>query len=188
MSLLLSVCQPSTLRMLICPDASNAQNSMAAVSAEGSTVCVLIRSLNSSCNRSIAFLVRALFHWLGGRRAKAKRLSPALLQAVGDGAMLEPPLADESLATRRDLLGRCRIDHVVVFRGDLLVQALRRVPAVDLPIDVPTRIEMPQGVEPSVLGGQRRLTLIVELLGCPCYSTQQRSHQPRSASGLSRPE
>ena len=33
---------------------------MAAVSADGSTVCVLILRLNSSCNRSIAFVVRAL--------------------------------------------------------------------------------------------------------------------------------
>ncbi|KAH2818790.1 hypothetical protein KXV85_003664, partial [Aspergillus fumigatus] len=51
------VCQPSTLRMLICPEASSAQNIIAAVSAEGSTVWVLIRRLNSSCNRSIAFVV-----------------------------------------------------------------------------------------------------------------------------------
>jgi formate dehydrogenase subunit gamma len=53
--------------MLIWPEASNAHNSMAAVSADGSTVCVLIRRLNSSCNRSMALVVRALFHWLRGR-------------------------------------------------------------------------------------------------------------------------
>jgi hypothetical protein len=40
------VCQPSTLRMLICPEASSAQNIIAAVSAEGSTVWVLMRRLN----------------------------------------------------------------------------------------------------------------------------------------------
>src|SRR3982751_2609072 len=45
--------------MLIWPEASRAQNSMAAVSAEGSTVWVLMRCLNSSCRRSIAFVVRA---------------------------------------------------------------------------------------------------------------------------------
>jgi hypothetical protein len=33
----------------------------------GSTVCVLILRLNSSCSRSIAFVVRTLRHWLGGR-------------------------------------------------------------------------------------------------------------------------
>jgi hypothetical protein len=70
-----SVCQPSTFRMLICPEASNAQNSMAAVSADGSTVCVLIRRLNSSCNRSIAFVVLALFHWFGGNRVNANNRS-----------------------------------------------------------------------------------------------------------------
>jgi hypothetical protein len=47
------------------------------------------------------------------------------LQAVGNGAMLEPPFADEGLAAKRDLLGCRRIDHVVIVRGDLLVQALR---------------------------------------------------------------
>jgi hypothetical protein len=71
------LCQPSTFRMVIRPEASNAQNSMAAVSAEGSTVCVLILRLNSSCSRSTAFVVRADFHWLGGRRVKANSRSPA---------------------------------------------------------------------------------------------------------------
>src|SRR3989442_13108355 len=61
--------------MLICPEASSAQNNIAAVSADGSTVCVLIRRLNSSCRRSIAFVVLALRHWLGGRRVKVKRWS-----------------------------------------------------------------------------------------------------------------
>jgi hypothetical protein len=54
--------QPSTLRMLIWPEASKAQNNMAAVFADGNTVCVLIRRLNSSCSHSMAFVVRALFH------------------------------------------------------------------------------------------------------------------------------
>jgi hypothetical protein len=57
---------------------SSAQNNMAAVSADGSTVWVLIRRLNSSCRRSIAFVVLALRHWVGGRRVKVKRRSAAL--------------------------------------------------------------------------------------------------------------
>ena len=57
-----SVCQPSTLRIVIWPDANKAQNSMAAVSADGSTVWVLILRLNSSCRRSMALVVRADFH------------------------------------------------------------------------------------------------------------------------------
>src|SRR5437899_2651169 len=89
MSLLARVCQPSILRMLICPEASNAQNNIAAVSADGSTVCVLIRRLNSSCSRSIALVVRALFHWLGGRSYAEfwVRCGPLLHQ---------PPLPDPS--------------------------------------------------------------------------------------------
>jgi len=38
-------CQPSTVRIVIWPEASKAQNNIAAVSAEGSTVWVLIRRL-----------------------------------------------------------------------------------------------------------------------------------------------
>jgi hypothetical protein len=44
MDLVASVCQPSTLRMLICPEASKAQNSIAALS-DGSTA---LRRLDSS--------------------------------------------------------------------------------------------------------------------------------------------
>ena len=50
-----------------------------------------------------------------------------LLEAVGDGAVPEPPLADEGLAPLFDLLGRRGVDHVGVVGGDLLVQALGRV-------------------------------------------------------------
>jgi hypothetical protein len=57
--------------MVICLEASSAQNSMAAVPADGSTVWVLIRRLNSSWRRSMALLVRADLHWLGGGRVKA---------------------------------------------------------------------------------------------------------------------
>jgi hypothetical protein len=39
---------------------------MTAVSAEGSTVWVLIRRRNSSWSLSIALVVRALFHWMSG--------------------------------------------------------------------------------------------------------------------------
>src|SRR5712672_2736517 len=119
-----SVCQPSTFRMLICPDASSAQNSIAAVSADGRTVWVLIRRLNSSCRRSIALVVRTLRHWLGGKRTKVNKRYSCLLQAVGNGAVLEPPFSDEGLAADFDLL-RCRgIDHVVIIGSDLVMQAL----------------------------------------------------------------
>ena len=45
--------------------------------AEGSGVCVLIRRLNSSCSRSMAFVVRADRHWLSGKRAKVNSWSLA---------------------------------------------------------------------------------------------------------------
>ena len=56
--------------IVIWPEASRAHYNMAAVSAEGSTVWVLIRRLNSSCNRSIPFDVRIDSHWLSGKRGK----------------------------------------------------------------------------------------------------------------------
>jgi hypothetical protein len=43
--------------------------------------------LNSSCRRSIAFVVLALRHWLGGRRVKMEEAVAGFLEAVGDGAM-----------------------------------------------------------------------------------------------------
>ena len=81
------LCQPSTLRMLIWPEASSAQNNMAAVSADGSTVCVLILRLNSSCSRSIAFVVRTLRHRLCGRRVKVKSRRLVLGNRVGRAAI-----------------------------------------------------------------------------------------------------
>src|SRR6266536_4769521 len=98
--------------MLICPEASSAQNSMAAVSADGSTVWVLILRLNS-------------LTWWQTREGEEQVTS--FLQAVGDGAVLEPPFADEGLAASLDLLARGGIDHVVVVGADLLVQAFGRV-------------------------------------------------------------
>src|SRR6266550_3085531 len=124
MGFVASVCQPSTLRMLICPDASSAQNNIAAVSADGSTVCVLILRLNSSCNRSMALVVRTLRHWLGGSRVKANKRSPASSTLSATAAMLKPPLADEGFAADLDLFRRRRVDHVVVICRDLVMQAL----------------------------------------------------------------
>jgi Molybdate transporter of MFS superfamily len=58
--------QPSTRRMVIWPDARSAQNSIAAVSAQGSRHWVLMRRLNSSCRRSMAFVVLSERHCSGG--------------------------------------------------------------------------------------------------------------------------
>src|ERR1700730_14047099 len=68
MDFLASVCQPSALRMLICPEASSAQNNIAAVSADGSTVWVLIRRsveevpLSASGSHGGRFFRRAALH------------------------------------------------------------------------------------------------------------------------------
>jgi hypothetical protein len=88
-----SVCHPSTLRMVIWPAASNAQNSIAAVAAEGGTVWILIQRLNSSWIRSIALVVRALP--LAERQAgKGEAPVTSFLQAVGDRRAFEPPFAN----------------------------------------------------------------------------------------------
>jgi len=77
-----SVFHPSTLRMLIWPEASKARNNIAAVSDEGRTAWVLIRRLNSSHSRSIALVVRALFHCSGGRRSRRHLRRPHSSKAV----------------------------------------------------------------------------------------------------------
>jgi hypothetical protein len=103
---------------------------MAAVSADGSTVCVLIRRLNSSWRRSMAFDgVRgpgaSQLRWR--QAGEGEQGVACLFKAIGGGPVPEPPLADEGLAPLFDLLGRRGVDHVGVIGGDLLVQALGRV-------------------------------------------------------------
>src|SRR6266699_4112562 len=115
------VCQPSTFRMLIWPEASNAQNNIAAVSADGSTVCVLILRLNSSCNRSMAFVVRTLRHWLGGSRVKANKRTPASSRLSATARCLSRHLRMKAL---RWPSISSRVDHVVVICRDLVMQAL----------------------------------------------------------------
>jgi hypothetical protein len=70
-------CLPSTLRMLIWLEASTGQKSMAAVSADGGTVCGSIRRLNSSYSRLTALVVRTLRHSLGGSCVEVKSRLPA---------------------------------------------------------------------------------------------------------------
>jgi hypothetical protein len=61
---------------------------------------------------------------LAGRQAGEGEEAVA---TVDNGTMLEPPLANEGLAARLDLLGRGGVDHVGVIGVDVLVQALGRM-------------------------------------------------------------
>ena len=97
---------------------------MVAVLAEGSTVWVLMRRLNSSCSRSMQLVVLALFHWLGGSLVKVNRRSPASSRLFGDVAMAQTPLADEGLTAVLYFLRRGSVDHAGIVGGDLLVQPL----------------------------------------------------------------
>lgn len=63
--------------MAIWPAVSGAQRRIGTVSAQASTAWVLIRRRNYSFRRSIAFLVRAAFHFDEPRRVKVRRRSPA---------------------------------------------------------------------------------------------------------------
>ena len=74
----------------------------------------LIRRLHSSWSRSIALVVRALFHWLGGSRVKVKEPITGLLEAVGYRLAFEPPFAQEGAAALLDLGRRGGVDHVIV--------------------------------------------------------------------------
>ena len=52
-----SVSQPSTFRIRICPEARSAHSNIGTVSAQGSTVCVFMRRRNSSFKRKRPVLV-----------------------------------------------------------------------------------------------------------------------------------
>src|SRR3954452_2485320 len=106
------VSHPSTLRKVIWPDASRAQSSMGTLSAQGRTVCVLIRRRNSSFRRSMALVVRADFHCDGSRRVKANSRSPASSRLSANGAALEAPFAEEGLAAGLNLGGGLGVDRV----------------------------------------------------------------------------
>ena len=106
---------------------------------------VLMRRLNSSCSRSMALVVRADFHWPGGRRVKVKSRSPAssrlsatmshvapLVRATMANA-LQPPLAEERLAAGFHLGGGLGVDHVAVVLGELVVEPLRCMREQSLP-------------------------------------------------------
>src|ERR1700719_3648036 len=126
---------------------------MAAVSAEGSTVWVLIRRLNSSWSRSTALVVRALFHWLSGSRVKRKEPITGFREAVGHRLAFEPPLADEGGSALLDFCSRGGVDHVVVVSPNLLMQPLGRVgEQVAVLVD---RAALGRHVAPE--GGQRLL-------------------------------
>src|SRR6516165_5310897 len=112
--------------MVIWPAAASAQNNIAAVSADGSTVWVLIRRLNSSWSRSIALVVRALFHWLGGSRVKVKSRSPASSRLSATALHLSRHLRRKA-RRRASISANEGVDHVVVVGGDLVVQPLGRV-------------------------------------------------------------
>ena len=70
---------------------------------------LLVQSLNGIGGAHAAPLT-----WWQTREGEEQVTS--FLQAVGDGAVLEPPFADEGLAAGLDLLAGGGIDHVVVVR------------------------------------------------------------------------
>ena len=99
---------------------------MAAVSALGRTVCVLIRRLNSSCTPSGVCGSDRLP--LARREARESEQSVAcFFQAVGDGAAFEPPFSEEGFSFGLDLLAGLGVNHVVAVGRDLLMQPVRRV-------------------------------------------------------------
>src|SRR5450631_1259113 len=85
-----------------------------------------------SFDPSLEFFVQTFDRVGGAYAAPLARRQPregeqsvsCLLQAVGDGAVLEPPFSNEGLAADLYLLGCRRVDHIVVIRGDLVMQPL----------------------------------------------------------------
>ena len=67
------------------------------------------------------------FPLAGRQRGEGEEAVARFLKAVGDGEMVQPPLAQELLAPLLDLLRRVGVDHVVVVGRDLFMQPLGRV-------------------------------------------------------------
>ena len=99
---------------------------MAAVSALGRTVCVLIcRSIPCA---SVRWYWLFLSISIGFREAReGEEFISRFFQAIGDGVTFEPPFADEDLSLRLNLLLRLGVNHVVVVSRDFLVQPIWRV-------------------------------------------------------------
>src|SRR5205814_6190326 len=108
-------------------EATKAQNSMAAVSADGSTVCVLMRRLNSSCKRSMALVVRADRHWLSGNRVNVNSRSPASSRLSATARHFSRHLRMNDLRRASMSYWRAGVDHVVVLGRDFLMQTVRSV-------------------------------------------------------------
>ncbi len=72
-----SVCQRSTFRIRIRPEARSARSGMGTVSAQGSRVWAFIRLRNSPLGLSMALVVRAALHCDGSGRENVNRRSPA---------------------------------------------------------------------------------------------------------------
>ena len=64
---------------------------------------------------------REIFH----SRENGEGRSAGFVQAVVDGALLEPPFPDAGLAAGFNLLTPRGVDHVGVVGGELLMKALR---------------------------------------------------------------
>ena len=76
---------------------------------------------------SISSVVRADFHWLGGKRVKANSRSPASSRLSATARHFSRHLRRNALRRCLDLLRARGVDHVRVVGRDLLVQRLRRV-------------------------------------------------------------
>ena len=121
---------PSTLRMVIWPEAERAQNSMGTVSAEGGTIRV-----SPGLDAAAEFLAELLDGVGRSRRLPQRRRqacedeqAPAgFFQAAGDGAALQAPFPQERLAAGLNFGGGLGVDHVAVVFGQLVVQVLGRM-------------------------------------------------------------
>jgi hypothetical protein len=82
---------------------------MAAVSAKGSTVCVLI--LHSSCSRSIAFVVRTLAPLVWWQTRDDEEAVAGFLSATA--RYRSRHLRMKAWRPPFDFFARCRVDHIL---------------------------------------------------------------------------
>jgi hypothetical protein len=78
---------------------------------------LLVEALNRvGCPRAFPFACR--------QACESEKAIAGFVETSGNRGVLEPPLANEGLAPRRNLVGRGSIDHLGAVGGDLVMQAL----------------------------------------------------------------
>jgi hypothetical protein len=122
----LRLCQPSTLRVVICPRSQQSPGQHRGCFCRWQDGLNFDPVQSLDCIRGPKRFPLALRH-SGKGSGKGEELVASLFQEGGHCRAFQPPLSDEGFALRLDLLLRGGVDHTLVIRRYFLVQPVRRM-------------------------------------------------------------